>query len=112
MLILARLRAVAVPLLLHCAAGAASAYFVWHASNGQRGLKTSLEYEKQIADLQTDLDRLKTERTRWNRRISLVRGDTMDRDVLEEEARLILGRAHKYDVVVLDGAPREAKPAP
>ena len=109
MLILARLRSVAVPLLLHCVAGAGAAYFVWHASNGQRGLKTSLEYEKQIADLQSDLDRLKAERTRWSRRIALVRGDSIDRDVLDEEARLILGRAHRYDVVVLDSAPRESR---
>ena len=112
MLILARLRSVAVPLLLHCAAGAASAYFVWHAANGQRGLKTGLEYEKQIADLQSDLDRLSVEQTRWSRRVALVRGDSIDRDVLEEEARLLLGRAHKYDVVVLDPTPRDGKPAP
>ena len=112
MLILARLRSVAVPLLLHCVAGAASAYFVWHAANGQRGLKTGLEYEKQIADLQSDLDHLSVERTRWSRRVALVQGNAIDRDVLEEEARLLLGRAHKYDVVILESATRDGKPAP
>ena len=102
MLLFARLRRVMVPLAFHCVAGAASAYFVWHAANGQRGLKTGLDYEKQIADLQTELDTLTGERGRWSRRISLVKGDAIDRDVLDEEARTLLGRTNKYDVVILD----------
>lgn len=102
MLLFARVRKVLIPLALHCAAGAASAYFVWHAANGQRGLKTGLEYEKQIADLQGELDKLGSERARWGRRIALVRGEVLDRDILDEEARVILGRAHKYDVIILD----------
>ena len=106
-----RLRKIVAPLAFHCLAGAASAYFVWHAANGQRGLKTGLEYEKQIADLQGELDRLTGERGRWSRRISLVKGDAIDRDVLDEEARLLLGRAHKYDVVILDPG-KDTRPAP
>lgn len=102
MLLFARLRNILIPLAFHCVAGAASAYFVWHAANGQRGLKTGLEYEKQIADLQGELDRLTGERGRWGRRIALVKGDAIDRDVLEEEARRMLGRSNKYDVLVLD----------
>lgn len=101
MFVRARLRRLLLPLAFHAAAAATSAYFVWHAVNGQRGLKTSHEYEKQIADLQGDLDRLKAERERWSRRIALVRGDAIDRDVLEEESRLRLGRSHKYDLVIL-----------
>ena len=111
MLLLARLRRVLVPLAFHCVAGAASAYFVWHAANGQRGLKTGLEYEKQIADLQMDLDRLTGERGRWSRRISLVKGDSIDRDVLDEETRALLGRTNKYEVVILDPDSATARPA-
>lgn len=113
MLLFARVRKVLVPLALHCAAGAASAYFVWHAANGQRGLKTGMEYEKQIADLQTELDGLRAELARWGRRIALVRGDTMDRDILDEEARIILGRSRKYDVIILDpDRTSDRRPAP
>lgn len=111
MLLFARVRKVLIPLAFHCVAGAASAYFVWHATNGQRGLKTGLEYEKQIADLQGELDRLNGEVTRWGRRISLVRGESIDRDVLDEEARLLLGRSHKYDVVILDPEKDAARPS-
>lgn len=102
MLLFVRVRKVLVPLALYCAAAAASSYFIWHAANGQRGIKTGLEYEKQIAELQQELDRLRGELTRWSHRIALVRGDSIDRDILDEEARLILGRAHKYDVIILD----------
>lgn len=113
MLLFVRVRKVLVPLALHCAAGAAAAYFVWHAANGQRGLKTGLEYEKQIADLQAELDGLNAERARWGRRIALVRGDAMDRDILDEEARVILGRSQKYEVIVLDpDKVMDRRPAP
>ena len=108
MFVRTRLRRLLIPLAFHAAAAAISAYFVWHAVNGQRGLKTSLDYEKQIADLQSDLDRLKAERDRWAHRIALVKGDAIDRDVLDEESRILLGRAHKYDLVILgpEKAPR------
>ena len=109
MLFFTRLRKALVPLAFHCVAAAASAYFVWHAANGQRGLKTGLEYEKQIADLQGDLDKLLGERGRWSRRIALVKGDSIDRDVLDEEARSVLGRANKYDVVIIDPAKELAR---
>lgn len=112
MLLFARVRKVLIPLALHCAAGAASAYFVWHAANGQRGLKTGLEYEKQIADLQGDLDKLGKERTRWGRRIALVRGEVLDRDILDEEGRVILGRVNKYDVIILDSDKNGDRRAP
>jgi cell division protein FtsB len=109
MLLLRRLRVILIPLVFHSAAAAASAYFVWHAVNGQRGLKTRNEYEAQIASLQGDLDRLAAERARWSRRIALVQGDTMDRDVLDEQARSILGRVSKYDVVILNPDKKPAR---
>jgi cell division protein FtsB len=102
MLLRTRLRRLGVPLALYAVSGAVSAYFVWHAVNGQRGLKTSLDYGRQIAELQADLDRLNGERQRWSRKIALVKGEAIDRDVLEEQSRILLGRSHKYDLVVLN----------
>jgi cell division protein FtsB len=78
-----------------------SGYFVWHGLNGQRGLKTSREYEQRIEELRGELAGLKAERGRWERKISLIRGESVDRDILDNEARASLGRAHKNEVVIL-----------
>ena len=44
----------------------------------------------------------KDERSMWEHRVSLLRSDQIDRDLLEERARLVLGRVHANDVVVID----------
>ena len=36
-------------------------------------------------------------------RIALLRSDQIDRDLLEERARVVLGRVHRNDLVVITG---------
>ncbi|MBU3889229.1 MULTISPECIES: FtsB family cell division protein [Methylosinus] len=95
------LRSFVIPLLLYGAAGLVASYFVWHGVNGQRGLKAGVEYEQRIAELRGELAGLKAERAQWERKLALVRGDVVDADILDEEARLVLGRAHRNDIVIL-----------
>lgn len=101
MVVRRRLRAILYPLVLYCVSGAIVSYFVWHAVNGERGLKTQEYYERQIAELRQELRDLQQERDSWQAKISLLRGTTIDRDLLDEEARARLGRAHKNDLVVI-----------
>ncbi len=100
MVVRTRLRGILLPLLLYCVAGGIGSYFVWHAINGERGLKTSEEYERTIALLRTEAAAAKGERMQWQHRIDLMRGEAIDRDLLEEEARVVLDRVHKNDLVV------------
>ena len=101
MVIRRRLRAILYPLLLYCFSGATSTYFIWHAVNDARGLKTNEDYERQIASLHKNLQNLQEERNRWDRKIALLSGKTIDRDLLEEEARIRLDRVNKDDLVVI-----------
>ncbi len=101
MVIRRRLRAILFPLLLYFLSGAADTYFIWHAVNDERGLKTNEDYERQIASLRLNLKNLQNEGERWGRKIALLRGETIDRDLLEEEARARLGRADKNDLIVI-----------
>ena len=55
MVVRRRLRAVLFPLALYCVSGSIGGYFVWHAVNGERGLKTKEDYERKIASLQVEL---------------------------------------------------------
>jgi cell division protein FtsB len=94
-------RMLILPLCLYTAAGIVGAYFVWHGVNGQRGLKAGEEYEQKLAELRLERNLLKLQRMQWESRIALVKGETVDADILEELARKILGRVHRNDVVVL-----------
>lgn len=95
------LRSLILPLTLYCVAGSVAAYFVWHGVHGQRGLKTGEEYEQKLSQLRMERDILKIQRMQWESRIGLIKGEKIDADILEEEARNRLGRVHKNDVVIL-----------
>lgn len=100
MIIRTRLRAILFPILLYALSGSIGGYFVWTAVNGQRGLKTRLEYREKMAALDTELGGLKAEREGWERRIMLMQASAVDRDLLDEEARAILGRVSDRDLVI------------
>nr|WP_026606302.1 septum formation initiator family protein [Methylocapsa acidiphila] len=96
-----RVRAVLYPLCLYCVSGAVAGYFIWHAVNGERGLKTKDQYEQRIAQLREELRGLQQERSVWSRKIALMRGQTIDRDILEDEVRSLLGRVDRNDLVIM-----------
>jgi len=100
MVIRTRLRAILYPILLYALSGSIAGYFVWTAVNGQRGLKTRLEYRQKMSALDSELRTLRSEREGWERRIALMRSDAVDRDLLDEEARAILGRVSNRDLVI------------
>jgi cell division protein FtsB len=100
MVVRTRLRRILLPILLYCVSGGVGTFFVWHAVNGDRGLKVSGEYEKSIAMLQRQLDVTKAERAQWTHRIDLMRGEAIDGDILEEEARTTLDRVGKDELVI------------
>jgi cell division protein FtsB len=106
MVIRRRLRAILFPLVLYCVSGAIGGYFVWHAVNGERGLKAKDEYERQIASLRSDLQKLRSEHDQWRHKIELMKGETIDRDLLDEETRNLLGRVCKNDLVIFLPGPK------
>ena len=95
-----RARAILVPLALYLVLGVASGYLVWGASNGERGLKAKVAHDAQMAQLQDELASLRRERARWERRVAAMRSESVDPDLLDEEARAVLDRVGKDDVVI------------
>ncbi|WP_349371753.1 septum formation initiator family protein [Salinarimonas sp.] len=111
MVVKKRLRAVLIPLALYSVSGLAVGYFLHHAQSGQRGLEAKRELQAERARIEATLAAVKDERSDWERRIALVRADRIDRDLLEEQARLMLGRVHRNDVVIMLGTRGEDAPA-
>jgi cell division protein FtsB len=48
-----------------------------------------------------DLERVKAERKQWEHRVSLLRADKLDPDLLDERARAMLNYAHPRDLTLM-----------
>lgn len=100
MVIRTGLRAIVFPLALYAFSGAVTSYFIWHARNGDRGLKAKVGHIETIQTLQAQLEELRGEREALARKISQFQSSAVDRDLLDEEAHRLLGRADRREVVV------------
>ena len=103
MVVRTRLRGIVLPIVFYLALGVASGYLVWGASNGEHGLKAKQKYDSEAEALQTVLAALREERARWERRVAALRPDSVDRDLLDEEAHAKLDRVAKDEVVIFTG---------
>jgi cell division protein FtsB len=103
MVIRRRARRFLIPLALYGVAAALVGYFVYHAHSGARGIEANRLFETQAAAIQAEYDTVVTERKEWERRIALLRSDQIDQDLLEERSRIMLGRVHRNDLVIITG---------
>lgn len=103
MVVRRRTRKILIPLVLYSLSALLVGYFVHHAHTGSLGLDAKKQLKVRVYDLGRQLETLKTERAEWDRRIALLRSDQIDRDLLEEQARLMLGRVHRNDLVIMTG---------
>lgn len=90
-------------LAFHTIVLGASGFFAWHAYTGERGIIARREHKVRIAQLNRQLEELKIERMAHERRVSELAYDELDRDLLDERARVILNLAHRNDLVILTG---------
>ncbi|WP_299812917.1 septum formation initiator family protein [uncultured Roseibium sp.] len=80
---------------------AALGYFGFHAMNGELGLVGRAMIERQVSELETELAALAAERQELHARVSLLRPESLDPDMLDERARLNLNVVHSNELVVL-----------
>jgi cell division protein FtsB len=85
-----RLRTVLNALALYTIAGLVIGYFAVNAHTGDHGLRAKQDLDQQIAQLTGEVAALKAERTRWERRVALLKSDSLDPDMLDERARALL----------------------
>ncbi|MGS4883902.1 FtsB family cell division protein [Roseibium sp. MB-4] len=80
---------------------AALGYFGFHAMNGELGVVGRAMIERQVAELEGELQLLVAERQELAARVSLLRPESLDPDMLDERARLYLNLVHPDELVVL-----------
>jgi cell division protein FtsB len=96
-----RRRTILTVLALYCFAALFIGYFGVNAFTGAHGLRAQADLDRELAVMQKELTRLKAKRTVWERRVSLLRADRIDPDMLDERARALLGYVDPRDITLL-----------
>jgi cell division protein FtsB len=94
-----RLKSFLTGLALYTMAAAMIGYFGINAYTGRYGLNARQELDQEIIALTAELARLKKERAESEQRVSLLRSDRVDPDLLDERARYQLDYANPHDLV-------------
>ena len=91
-----RPRQILVPIIFAMMFG----YFGYHLVNGDRGLlaMAHLQRETMIAD--QNLAEAEATRKIWERRVAALRNQSLDPDMLDERARILLNFSRKEDIIV------------
>jgi cell division protein FtsB len=98
-----RLKSILTGLALYAMAAAMVGYFGVNAYTGKYGLNARQELDQEIITLTSELARLKRERAKGEQRVSLLRSDQVDPDMLDERARYQLDYANPRDLVRIVG---------
>ena len=101
MVIRTRLRRFLQGLVLYLGAAALIGYFAFHAYHGNHGIVAKRAFELEAAQLERERNELRAEREGWERRIALLKPESLDPDLVDELARRDLFFAHPNDLVTL-----------
>jgi cell division protein FtsB len=94
-----RLKSFLTGVALYTMAAALIGYFGVNAYTGKYGLHAQAALDQEMIALTTELARLKQERITLEQRVSLLRAESLDPDMLDERARFQLEFAHPRDLV-------------
>jgi len=81
------------------------AYFAFYAIYGERGLMALAQLESQVAAAEQVLAKVRAEREQVERRVALLRPETLDPDMLDERARTVLNLTRRDEVIILLSRP-------
>lgn len=77
------------------------AYFGFHAFHGEFGIYSKYQLEAHAIELQADLTKIKAHRVELERRVQLMHDGTLEKDMLDEQARRALNLSHADEITIL-----------
>lgn len=75
-------------------------YFIYHSIQGDRGILAWAQLQKHLLHTQTQLEELIKERQNLEEKVQAL-GPQINRDLLDQQARLQLGYTHPDEIVIL-----------
>lgn len=91
-----RSRQVVVPVIGACLIG----YFAYHTVQGDRGLLAFMRLSGEVQRAEATLSDVRAERIALDRKVGLLRRESLDLDMLEERSRAVLNRVRDDEVVI------------
>lgn len=83
------------------------AYFGFHAYHGEFGIYSKYRLESRAAELTAELATIRAERLHMEQRVQLLHDGTLEKDMLDEQARRALNLSHADEItIMLDGSHR------
>lgn len=76
------------------------AYFLWQASQGERGLQASAARQADLRGAQAELARAEVELSAWERRVMALRTGRLEPDSLDERSRAMLNLSDPGEIIV------------
>lgn len=76
-------------------------YFTYHAVQGNRSFMRLFALNSQIETMSQEEQILSGQRTLLEEKVAMMRPGSLNRDLLEERARVVLGYKNENDVVIL-----------
>lgn len=80
--------------------GIAVVYFGHSLVSGKRSIISYFKMEKELDVAEAKLEKLSKERESLDRRVKLMRSNSLDLDLLDEQSRRFLGYADEDEIVI------------
>lgn len=78
-----------------------SFYFCYHLIAGERGYLRYLSLERRVALTQVEAVHLAAEREKLEQKVTMMRPGSINRDMLEEQARSVLGFRYEDEKILI-----------
>jgi cell division protein FtsB len=75
-------------------------YFGFHAYQGDYGLNAKDRLEARVVELENELEVLRKSRAKLEERLALLNDGSLEKDMLDEQARRALNLTHENEIVI------------
>ncbi len=79
-------------------------YFLWQATQGDRGLQAYALRQQDLKAAQAELARAEFDLAAWERRVTALRTGRLDPDSLDERSRAMLNLSDPGDIIIPYGS--------
>jgi len=85
-------------------------YFIYHTIQGERGWFAMLRMQHEVNQAESTLGTLRGEREELDHRTQLLRGGSLDPDLLDEKSRELLNYSKPNEIIILTPKQNENSP--
>ncbi len=75
-------------------------YFTFHVVSGDKGLLTMMQLSQQVDKVQAEKQQVAAKRSELEDKVERLYTTSLDKDLLDERARKLLGMARENEIVV------------